>query len=236
MWARILSCLLTITLIAGVAAARERPPIKTVGVISDVGDKVRLQHIGFTVFTNFVAESDFPDWTLDAFITAEIETALKARYELHPVTFAKGSIAPDLKPRLFHDPNPEDNVRANARPADGQPLDAYVVVWPSTRGVIPTNQFVQGVGLLTRSSYAWIYAVVRVSLIDGNTFEEIDTCLLKVPGRTTDDNEMREARDLYVEKSLDEMTPDQRKRFEDGVKGLLHDGLAYCLTDVKLLP
>lgn len=236
MWARIFSAALAAMLILCTADARERPPIKTIGIVSDVGDKVRLQHIGFTVFTNSVAESDIPEWKLDAFITAEIEGALKARYELRPVTFAKGSIAPDLTPKLFDSPSPEDNVRADAKPADGRPIDAYVVVWPSTRGVIPTNQTVQGVGLLTQSDYAWIYAAVRVSLIDAGTFEEIDSCLLKVPGHTTNDNEMREARDLYVEKSLDAMTPEQKQKFEQGLKGLLHDGLAYCLGDVKLTP
>ena len=67
---------LAFALVAGVAGgafARERPPIKSIGIVSDIGDKVRLQHIGFMVFGNSLVEKDIPEWRIDAFMTGELE-------------------------------------------------------------------------------------------------------------------------------------------------------------------
>ena len=65
--------------LGGQAWARDLPPIKTVGVVSDVGDKIALTHIGFMVFSNKRSEAEFPDRQLDAFITGEIEAAPSQR-------------------------------------------------------------------------------------------------------------------------------------------------------------
>lgn len=220
---------------AGGAIARERPPIKSIGIVSDIGDKVRLQHIGFMVFGNSLVEKDMPEWQIDAFMTGELEAALKGRYELRAVTFAKGSIAPDLAPKLFSGPSPDKNLQANAKPADGQPIDAYVVLWPHRGEVYPTNQYVTGLGLLTQGGRASIYAKVAITLVDGRTFEEIDSCLLRVSDDSTDINRMRKRDDLNVE-SFEAMTPEQMQGFEQGVKALLRDGLNFCLGDTKLVP
>jgi hypothetical protein len=229
------AAVLALGLAAGVAVARDLPPIKTIGIVSDVGDKVTYKHIGFMVFSNAEAETAFPDWQIDAFITGEVQAALKDRFEIRGVTFAKGSIAPSLEPKLFGDPSPEDTLPANAKPADGAPIDAYLVVWPISHDVYPTNQYVHGLGLLTQGSRALLYAKLAFTLVDGHTFKEIDDCWLKVPGKSTDDNEMRLREDLKVE-SFDQMTPEQKQGFEQGMKGLIHDGLTYCLHDLKLTP
>ena len=70
------SAVLALALVAGGAGgafACERPPIKSIGIVSDIGDKVRLQHIGFMVFGNSLVEKDMPEWQIDAFMTGELE-------------------------------------------------------------------------------------------------------------------------------------------------------------------
>lgn len=75
------------------------------------------------------------------------------------------------------------------------------------------------------------YASLGVTLVDGRTFEEIDDCWLSAPGDDID--RMRERADLKAE-SFEAMTPEQKQAFEQGLKDFVHDGLAYCLNDLKL--
>lgn len=221
------------------AFARDLPPIKTVGIVSDLGDKIRLQHIGFMVFSNKLTEGEFPDWRMDAHIAGVLEAGLKERFELRAVDFPKGKIAPDLEDiSLFEGSSPEDNMRANAKPANGEPPDAYLVVWPSRRQVYPTNQFVEGLGLLTQASRARTYMAIAVTLLDGRTFEEIDTCAARVRPVSfgePDGSYMNVTPELFAE-SFEAMTPEQKKALEEGLKKMLDDGLAYCLRDLKLVP
>jgi hypothetical protein len=235
-WIRSLAIAFVATLIGNSAPAKDLPPIKTVGIVSDVGDKMHFQHIGFMVFSNAHTAIDVPDWKTDAYITGLIEAALKDRYTLSVVDFSRGAIAPDLEPSLFSSPSPEDNVRANAKPANGQPIDAYVVVWPRRNEVYPTNQQVEGIGILTQGERARLFSALVVTLIDGHTFKEIDDCWARVRPTSfgePDGSYMNQANDLYAE-SYDAMTADQKQKLEQGLKAMISDGIAYCLRDLKL--
>jgi len=226
------------TLIAGAATAKDLPPIKTVGVVSDVGDKIRFQHIGFMAFSNSRTDIDVSDWKIDAYISNIVETTLKERYTLGAVNFPRGGIAPDLSPSLFHNPSPEKNMRANATPAHGQPLDAYVVVWPLAHEVYPTNQRVDGLGILTQGGRTRLFSAIAVSLLDGRTFETIDNCWARANPKEffgdPDGTYMTEVKDLDVG-SYDAMTPEQKQKMQQELMRMLNDGLAYCMRDLKLM-
>lgn len=225
---------LALMLATGVANARDLPPIKTIGIIADIGDTVTLKHVGFMVFSNAETAAEFPDWKIGAFIAGDIEAALKSRYEFRAVAFAKGSVAPDLDASFWKAPSPEENVRANAKPADGVPLDAYLVVWPGRSEIFQTNQRISGLGLYTRGNTAGIYAALQITLIDGRTFEKLDRCTVRTPDG--DINNMRAREDFEDIESFDAMTPAQKQALEQGLKSLVHDGLAFCLKDMKLTP
>ena len=232
---------LLITLFAAilnVASAKDLPPIKTVGVVSDVGDKIHFQHIGFMVFSNSKADIDVPDWKIDAYIANTLETILRDRYSLGAVNFPRGGIAPDPEPSLFDNPSPEKNMRANATPANGQPLDAYVVVWPVAHEVYPTNQRVDGLGILTQGGRTRLFSAIAVSLLDGRTFETIDDCWARANPKEffgdPDGTYMTEVKDLDVE-SYDAMTTEQKQRVRQELMRMLNDGLAYCMRDLKLV-
>ncbi len=236
-WLRGIAFVLAVALFTGSPTAEDLPPIKTVGIVSDVGDKMHFQHIGFMVFSNAHAAIDVPDWKTDAYIAGLIEGALKERYTLSAVDFPRGGIAPDLEPSLFSNPSPEDTMRANAKPANGQPIDAYVVVWPRRAQVYPTNQQVEGIGILTQGERARLFSALGVTLIDGRTFKEIDDCWARVRPRSFGDPDgtyMNEANDLYAE-NYDAMTAEQKQKLEQGLKAMINDGIAYCLRDLKLL-
>lgn len=228
-----LLCAVTLT----PALAAERAPIKTIGIVSDVGDKVHHKHIGFMVFSNKDTVHDVPDWAIDAHITTALSNGLKERYELKPVDFPRGTIAPALDDP-FDAPDPEDTMRANAKPAGGASVDAYVVAWPTLDNVYGTNQHVQGIGLLTRGGRAMLYLAVRVTLLDGRTFEEIDSCGARIRDRSfwnPDESTMNKAPEFEDAESFDALTPEQKQTMQTGLKQMLTDGMNYCLRDLKLV-
>jgi hypothetical protein len=229
---------LLITFATVQAEAKDLPPIKTLGVVSDMGDKVRLQHIGFMVFSNKLVVAEFPEWQIDAHINGVIETALKDRYEFRAVDFPKGQIAPELGGIQLSGPSPEKNMRAHAKPANGEAIDAYLVVWPHRREVYPTNQQVESIGLLTQGKTARLYIAFVVTLLDARTFEEIDACGAMANKRdfwNPDRSYMNVAPDLYTE-SFEALTPEQKQALEQRLKQMVSDGLTHCLRDLKLMP
>lgn len=232
----LIAALLCAAAISPVLAA-DRPPIKTIGVVSDVGDKVRHKHIGFMVFSNKETEQEVPEWAIDAHIAAVLSDGLKGRYELKPVDFPRGAIAPALDDP-FDAPDPEETMRANAKPAGGASIDAYVVAWPDLQNVYGTNQYVRGIGLLTQGSRAALYLAVRVTLLDGRSFEEIASCSARIRDRSfwnPEKSTMNEVPEFEDVESFDALTPEQRQTMQAGLKQMLTDGMNYCLRDLKLV-
>ncbi|MEQ1753466.1 MAG: hypothetical protein ABL973_04975 [Micropepsaceae bacterium] len=216
--------------------AGDKPPIKTIAVISDLGDQFTVKHVGFMVFSNSEGRIDVSDWKTDDYVNSLIAKALTPTFELKGVSFEKGSIASDKQGTFFTRKDTGDLVRDNAKPTNGQPVDAYLVVAPFGHDVGLTNQIVQGLGFLTWGSSADIYSAIGFYLIDGNSFSRIDFCHPEAP----DDEQGRE-RDMWkhpefaVEKAND-VSPEMMPKLESATKHALEQGIAFCLRDMKLIP
>lgn len=237
---RVLIAILLAPVMSALASDEPRPPIKTIGIVSDLGDKVAVQHIGFMAFSNSRVVQDVPDWAIDAHVTSALSDALKASYDLKAVNFPRGGIAPELG-RMWHSPSPDDNMRSNSKPADGQPIDAYVVAWPFRLEVYPTNQTIEGIGLLTQGPTSRLYISVMVSLVDGHTYKAIDQCVARVKERSfwnPDEHFMTkiEGYDDMTSFDFDAMTPEQQQTVQAGLKQMLTLGMANCASDLKLVP
>ncbi len=235
---------LLVALAAGAAtAADERPPIRTIGIVADWSDYVYYIHTGFA--SKREQRSSIPQWQMDKYLAGEFETALKQKYELRPVTFAKGSIAPNPEEMLMWSlPSPKESLRKHAKPANGEPVDAYVVIWPFIWEWTAMDTHVVGPGLLTSSGSmfpgrngAWVYATGVISVVDGRTFEDVDECPLDSDSAAfaTTKGFARRADDLNVD-GLEKLTPEQGQKMEAAIKALMRDEIAYCLRKLKLLP
>lgn len=225
-------------------AADKRPPIRTIGIVADWSDYVYYIHRG-GAFSNREQRGSIPQWQMDKYLAGEFEAALKPHYELRPVAFAKGSIAPDPEKILMWSlPSPKESLRAHAKPANGEPVDAYIVIWPFIWEWTAMDTHVVGPGLLTSSGSmflgrngAWVYATGVISVVDGRTFEDIDECPLDSDSTAfaTTKGFTRRADDLNV-RGLEELTPEQGQKMEAAIKALMRDEIAYCLRKLRLLP
>ncbi len=87
---RILLCLAVALAIAGCATPTvptdRLKAIKSVAVISALGDDIKVEHLGLTVFTNSLT-SVRVDWGLDAHMTQRLQGLLASRYEVRQLDY-----------------------------------------------------------------------------------------------------------------------------------------------------
>lgn len=225
-----------VTCVGFPAFAGDKPAIKTIAVISDLGDQFTVKHMGFMVFSNSDGQIDVSDWKTDDYVNSLVAKALTPAFELKAVSFEKGSIGSDKKGNFFTRKDTGELVRDNAKPTSGQPVDAYVVVAPFGHEVGLTNQIVQGLGFLTWGSSADIYSAIGFYVIDGKTFDRIDFCHPEAPddeqGR---DSDMWKHPEFAIEKTND-VSPEMMPKLEAATKHALEQGIAFCLRDMKLIP
>jgi hypothetical protein len=239
-----LVALLVASAIGAGKAADKRPLIRTIGIVADWSDYVYYIHRGFA-FSNREQRGSIPEWEMDRFLSGELEVALKQHYELRPIAFAKGSIAPDPEKMLFWSlPSPKDSLRAQAKPANGEAVDAFIVIWPFIWEWVEMDAYLVGPGLFTRSGSmfpgkngAWVYATGVISLVDGRTFEDIDECPLdgEAPALATTRGFTRRADDLKDVGGLEELTPEQMQKLETGIKALMREEITHCLRELRLV-
>lgn len=160
------------------AGAAESGPC-ALGVISALGGRFAVQHIGLTVFGNELTEVPVESWGLDDLVVARVRAAAGGG-AVRRISYAKDAFDPYYRPskQLFRDASNDltDVVRQIAAKSG---CARYLVVTRSGGQVGGTNQNASGIGLLTNwSSGAFkkgaLFAFFRISVFDGQTFANQD--------------------------------------------------------------
>lgn len=207
----------------------KKAAIRTVGIVSAIGDPITFKTVGLMVFTNEENKAAVPEWRLDELVTGRIADSLRGRYDVRTVQFRKEKFLPETVGLLGLSRNIGDVVRAEVSPKG---LDAYIVVEQYQNGdVVPnSNQTLEGLGLYRRWSpfggMHWVYAGYIISVIDGRDFKKIGAAITRVPVQEVD-------KSLWAP-SLAEMTEDQKRKFRDALVALLEKDLQEKLRKLDL--
>jgi hypothetical protein len=151
--------------------------IRTIGVISALGDEITLKKIGITVFGNDEKTAPVESWKIDESVVRRVSGLLGKRFSVRPVTCDRSAFrAADTFDKIG------EIVRTQAAP---QGLDAYVVVTRAGSQVGESNQYIRGVGVLHASSliadYVDIYALYLITVVDGRDFKPLGSMLAPAP-------------------------------------------------------
>lgn len=225
--------------------------IKTVGVISAMGDQFHLTTIGHVIFQYQDRIESVPTWDLDGFVLDQFDLQLSKRYDVRPVTADKAAFAPGvvyypMTTNVFAAnslPSPIEAIRKSASP---QELDAYFIVTPSDVVYGTTKQTVSGLGLVKGiaaffSRKYYVHATYRVLVIDGhngavigdaigpefNALEAMQGFAMPGPKQEVDAS--------WWAETLDEMSPDQRQRVESKLKEVINMSVPTTLRRLKLI-
>ena len=170
------------------AAAVETGPCQ-IGVISGLGDRFLLQHIGVTVFGNEFTVASIESWGLDDVVVARVRAAAGGGTSVRRIPASREAFEPYYNPprELFRDASKDlttvvQNVAANSG------CERYLVVTRSRSQVPGTNQTVGGIGMLTNWTSgtfkkASVHTFFQITIFDGRTFAKQDDPLDKFEAR-----------------------------------------------------
>ena len=159
-------------------AAVETGPCQ-IGVISGLGDRFLLQHIGVTVFGNEFAVASIESWGLDDVVVARVRAAAGAGTAVRRISFSKEAFEPYYR---------NDLTAVVQHVAADSSCERYLVVTRSRSQVPGTNQTVGGIGMLTNWASgtlkkASLHTFFQITVFDGRTFAKHDDPLDSVGAR-----------------------------------------------------
>jgi hypothetical protein len=153
--------------------------IKTIGIISAIGDRAAFESVGITVFGNDSKTIPINEWGIDPLVISTLSKTLGNRYQIVPVAYDVAAFQPERIYRggVFKGDRQSiaDIVRAAAAP---QGLDAYIVVTKVDTGYGESGQLLRGLGLARGpgplfSYKVYVHALYTVTVVDGHQFAEI---------------------------------------------------------------
>lgn len=154
--------------------------IKTVGVISAVGDQMTFARAGLTGLDNASRSVSIQSWKLDELIVNQASAALSGHFQVQPVSYKRAAFATvekdsPLRPvNVLNDPF-KKLVQSEVSP---QGLDAYVIITKAKANLGAGGRKVEGIGYVTHDalldSSSQIHALYEVRVIDGKTFDVIE--------------------------------------------------------------
>jgi hypothetical protein len=155
--------------------------IRTVGIISAVGDEFSFTTAGLAGFDSGDRRYSVESWGLDDMIIRQASTALSGRFQVQPLSYSRAAFAasetdpPVTLVKLIH----EDRIEALLRkepPASS--IDAYIVIVKAKSTIGPSSRKVAGIGFVKYASafgsYGQLYALYEIRVIDGHSFKEIE--------------------------------------------------------------
>jgi hypothetical protein len=177
--------------------------IRTVGVISAIGEDISVTRTGLTAFGSPGQSVPVGSWRLDDLIVQQATTLLNGRFSVQPVSYSRAAFAAIRESavapvNLIHGDPFKKLVRTDVSP---QGLDAYIVI-TRAKSKLGSGRKVEGVGYAEYrtllASYGVIHALYEVRLIDCKTFDVIEKrtasplgnaemLRLAGPSRTTDE-------------------------------------------------
>jgi hypothetical protein len=163
----------------------DAPPVKlqalkTVGIISAVGDEFTLTQAGLTGLADNEQRFSIEPWGLDDVIVARASALLSPRFQVQPVTSPRVSFAarqrssPIAGMDLLREDSTKELIRTQVTP---QGLDAYVVIAKAPSKYGSRGRSIAGIGIINRNAvfgaYAQLYTLYVITVIDGHDFTVI---------------------------------------------------------------
>jgi hypothetical protein len=153
--------------------------IRTVGVISALGDEMSMTSAGLTPLNTAGQSASIQSWGLDALIVQQATTLLRGRFQVQPVNYPRDAFAairdsPVTPVNLVRGDPFKPLLRTDVSPKG---LDAYVVI-SGAKSKLGSGRNIFGVGFAEYrtllASYGLIHVLYEVRLIDGKTFDVIE--------------------------------------------------------------
>jgi hypothetical protein len=214
--------------------------VKTVGIISAVGDEITFARGGLTGLDNRSQSFPIGAWGLDDLIVQQVTETLNGRFQVQPVSYTRHAFA-TVKDSVV---TPANVIRGDPfkklvqTEVSPQGLDAYIVITKAKSNFGGGSRKVEGIGFLTYGtvleSYSQIHALYEIRVVDGKTFDVIE----KMAAPPLDDvGPVRLAGpSRTIDESLAPSTGDpvQNEKLHGAIADLVARSLSSTLSDMHL--
>ena len=154
--------------------------VKTVGIISAIGDQFTFEKAGLTGLDNSSRSGPIASWGLDDLMVQQVTDALSIRFQVQPVTYPRATFATTRESAMTAvnlvrgDPF-KKLVQTEVSP---QGLDAYIVITKAKAYFGGGYRKVEGIGLIRYStvleSFDLLHTLYEIRVLDGKTFDIIE--------------------------------------------------------------
>jgi hypothetical protein len=215
--------------------------VKTVGIISAVGDEITFATGGLTGLNNRSQSFPIGSWGLDDLIVQQATAALNGRFQVQPVTYKRDAFATIEKDSIV---TPVNVIRGDPfkklvqTQVSPQGLDAYIVITKAKSNFGGGSRKVEGIGFLTYGtvleSYNQVHALYEIRVFDGKTFDVIE----KMTAPPLDD--VGVVRLAGPSRTIDESftpsagNPAQNEKLHAAITDLVARSLSTTLSDMHL--
>lgn len=178
-----LACAIACVVLGAAAAFETRATrlqaIKTVGIVSAIGEEMSLTQAGLIGLGNTGQSVSISAWSLDELIVQQATKLLSGRFRVQPVSYRRAAFAAirdsAVAPvNLLRSDPFKELIRSDVAP---QGLDAYIVI-TRAKSKLGNGRIVEGVGLAQYrtllADYGLIHALYEVRVIEGRSFDVIE--------------------------------------------------------------
>ena len=209
--------------------------VKTVGIVSALGDQFTLARAGLTGLDNGSRSVSIGSWGLDDLIVQRVGQALSIRFQVQPVSYPRATFAAIQESAITGvDLVRSDPFRTLVRTeVSPQGLDAYIVITRAKAPFGSSSRKVEGVGLITYrtvlESFAVVHALYEIRVVNGRTFDIIERL---AAGSTASGSGVRLAGPSLV---IDATSAEPDEKVHQAVVDLLVNSLPNTLIDMHLV-
>ncbi|WP_125461525.1 MULTISPECIES: hypothetical protein [Rhodomicrobium] len=144
--------------------------VKTIGLISVLGDTFTVKRVGIMVFGNEEHKIPIGAWKINDQVAALVTKTLKKTFKVKPIRLPDGAYEKFESGSFIFTSRTDELGKFIAGHAGSQPCDYYLVVGPAGDRVGGTNQSVSGLGVLRREMLSedleFVHAYVSLQVYD----------------------------------------------------------------------
>ena len=154
------------------ANAAAAAPVKSIGLISVLGETFTVKRVGIMVFGNEEHKIPIAGWKIDDQIAALVAKSLKKTFKVKPIRIPEGAYERFASGSFIFTSRTDELAKFIASHAASVPCDYYLVIGPNGDRVASSNQTVSGLGVLRLESIfgdaEFVHAYAWMQVYDSN--------------------------------------------------------------------
>ena len=218
----------------------ELDKMSRIGVLSLLGNKIELNHVGMLIFNNKLSYQDV-DWQIDQFVEELVKKDISdnTEYQCIDLEFSKENLSEREIKKIYDSKSGLPEVGLDYRDieeylkniASTHNIDTLILIVRRTTEEPDTSVAINGYSLRTKERIPLLkeppqlFIALNIQVIDLTTMELLSSYIA---------GESKETEKGSVKKEFGELSTEELKYLEDNLKDILKEKIPLWLLDIRL--